>query len=34
MTMKKTTKLIWTMALPMLLGLASCAERDNGITAD
>lgn len=28
--MKKLTKLFWMMALPMLLGLTSCAERDNG----
>ncbi len=28
--MKRTTKLFWLLALPMLLGLTSCAERDNG----
>ena len=27
--MKKTIRLFWLMALPMLLGLASCAEKDN-----
>ena len=28
--MRRTKKLFMTMALPMLLGLVSCAERDNG----
>ena len=29
--MKKTFRLFWLMALPMLLGLASCAEHDNPV---
>jgi len=27
--MRKTFRLFWLMALPMMLSLASCAEKDN-----
>ena len=29
--MKKTIRLFWLMALPMMLGLVSCAEKDNPV---
>ena len=28
-TMKKTTKLFWLVALPMMLGLSACTDKDS-----
>ena len=32
--MKKTFRLFWLMALPMMLGLASCSSNDNPVDDD